>query len=157
MRLVRPEAAERLGANSVHLTLLAYLTEQPDIDQQLHMIRGLVRDRLHIATTVGYGPRCLHSTGQFHKGGPNTGLFLLITDDEAVDAPIPDRPYTFDVFKRAQALGDLESLRRHGRRVLRIHTRKDGAGRLAALSCGLRVSSRAASCAHSETVVYGDS
>ncbi|BFU92990.1 MAG: glucose-6-phosphate isomerase [Nitrospira sp.] len=116
-----------------YVALLAYLTEQPDIDQQLHMIRGLLRDRLHIATTVGYGPRYLHSTGQFHKGGPNTGLFLLITADEAVDAPIPDRPYTFGVFKRAQALGDLESLRRHGRRVLRIHTRKDVAGGLAAL------------------------
>ncbi|MDF0666547.1 MAG: bifunctional transaldolase/phosoglucose isomerase [Nitrospira sp.] len=104
-----------------YVALLAYLTEEPDIEHRLQSIRRLLRDRLHVATTVGYGPRYLHSTGQFHKGGPNTGLFLLITADETVDAPIPDRSYTFGVFKRAQALGDLESLHKHGRRVLRVH------------------------------------
>ena len=101
------------------------------------MIRGLLRDRLHVATTVGYGPRYLHSTGQFHKGGPNTGLFLYITAEEEVDAPIPDKPYTFGLFTRAQALGDLESLRKHGRRVLRVHIRKEVAAGLAALDQAL--------------------
>ncbi|MDF0643803.1 MAG: bifunctional transaldolase/phosoglucose isomerase [Nitrospira sp.] len=116
-----------------YVALLAYLTERPDIEQQLHMIRELLRDRLRIATTVGYGPRYLHSTGQFHKGGSNTGLFLHITAEEASDISIPDRPYTFGQLKRAQALGDLESLRKHGRRVLRVHMREDVSGGLAAL------------------------
>lgn len=116
-----------------YVALLAYLPEQTDIEQRLQTIRGLLRDRLHVATTVGYGPRYLHSTGQFHKGGPNTGLFLHITAEEAIDAPIPDKPYTFGVLKRAQALGDLESLRKHGRRVLRVHICEDVAGGLAAL------------------------
>ncbi|MDF0675192.1 MAG: bifunctional transaldolase/phosoglucose isomerase [Nitrospira sp.] len=108
-----------------YVALLAYLPEQTDIEERLQAIRELLRDRLHVATTVGYGPRYLHSTGQFHKGGPNTGLFLLITADEAIDAAIPDKPYTFGVFKHAQALGDLESLRKHGRRVLRVHLREE--------------------------------
>ncbi len=116
-----------------YVALLAYLPEQPDIDHRLQMIRGLVRDRLRVATTVGYGPRYLHSTGQFHKGGPNTGLFLHITAEEPVDVAIPDRPYTFGLFKQAQALGDLESLRKHGRRVLRIHIREEVTAALAAL------------------------
>lgn len=120
-----------------YVALLAYLPEQTDIEQRLQMIRGLLRDRLHVATTVGYGPRYLHSTGQFHKGGPNTGLFLYITAEEEVDAPIPDKPYTFGLFTRAQALGDLESLRKHGRRVLRVHIRKEVAAGLAALDQAL--------------------
>lgn len=120
-----------------YVALLAYLPEQTDIDQRLQTIRGLLRDRLHVATTVGYGPRYLHSTGQFHKGGPNTGLFLQITSDEAIDAPIPGKPYTFGDFKRAQALGDLESLHKHGRRVLRVHIRKEVMAGLAALSQAL--------------------
>jgi hypothetical protein len=74
---------------------------------------------------MGYGPRFLHSTGQFHKGGPNTGLFLQLTADDIEDIPIPGAPYTFGIFKRAQALGDLEALRKHGRRVGRIHLGPD--------------------------------
>ncbi len=120
-----------------YVALLAYLTEQPDIEQRLQTIRGLLRDRLHVATTVGYGPRYLHSTGQFHKGGPNTGIFLHITADEAIDTPIPDQPYTFGVFKRAQALGDLASLRKHGRRVLRVDLREDVTTGLVALGQAL--------------------
>jgi len=77
----------------------------------------LLQDRLHLATTLGYGPRFLHSTGQFHKGGPNRGLFLQLTAEDARDIPIPDAPYTFGVFKRAQALGDLQALQKHKRRV----------------------------------------
>jgi len=69
---------------------------------------------------VGYGPRYLHSTGQYHKGGPNKGLFLQLTADDQEDAWIPGRPYTFGVLKRAQALGDLQALREHGRRVIKI-------------------------------------
>src|SRR5579884_1141976 len=81
--------------------------------------------------------RFLHSTGQYHKGGPNTGLFLQLTADDAVDAAIPGAPYTFGVFKRAQALGDLAALRAHGRRVIRIHLGSDVAGGLRQLDAAL--------------------
>jgi transaldolase/glucose-6-phosphate isomerase len=104
-----------------YVALLAYLTEEPAIETALEDLRHLLRDRLHLAATVGYGPRYLHSTGQLHKGGPNTGVFLELTADDASELPIPGQPYNFKVLKRAQALGDLESLRRHGRRVLRVH------------------------------------
>ncbi len=80
----------------------------------------MLEDRLHLTTTLGYGPRFLHSTGQFHKGGPNTGLFLQLTAEEVEDMSIPGSVYTFGTFKQAQALGDLEALRKHGRRVGRI-------------------------------------
>ena len=107
------------------VSLQAYLPEEPPITQVLQSIRKQLRDRLGLATTLGYGPRFLHSTGQFHKGGPNTGLFLQLTADDAEDAPIPGAAYTFGLFKRAQALGDLEALQKHGRRVIRIHLGAD--------------------------------
>ncbi|MGQ9921823.1 MAG: bifunctional transaldolase/phosoglucose isomerase [Desulfobacca sp.] len=116
-----------------YLAILAYVPENDPTEQVFTEIRRLLRDRLKIATTIGYGPRYLHSTGQFHKGGPNTGLFLLLTADHDVDVEIPGQPYTFGVFQRAQALGDFEALRRHGRRVLRLHLGKNiplGLGRL---------------------------
>jgi hypothetical protein len=112
-----------------YVALMAYLTENPAINQALQSIRLKLRDRLGLATTLGYGPRFLHSTGQFHKGGPNTGLFLQLTAEESEDADVPGEPYTFGLLKRAQALGDLEALRKHGRRVVRIHLGDDvGAG-----------------------------
>jgi hypothetical protein len=120
-----------------YVALLAYLTEDPATDKRLQAIRLGLRDRLHLATTVGYGPRFLHSTGQFHKGGPNTGLFIQLTADDAVDVPIPGQPYTFGVLRRAQALGDLEALRRHGRRAVRIHLGRDVAEGLDALKRSL--------------------
>jgi transaldolase/glucose-6-phosphate isomerase len=104
-----------------YLALTAYLTEDADNDKLLQEIRVMLRDGLHIPTTLGYGPRFLHSTGQFHKGGPNTGLFLQLTADDMEDVPIPGAPYTFGIFKRAQALGDLEALQKHGRRAGRVH------------------------------------
>ena len=88
---------------------------------------------MRLAVTVGYGPRYLHSTGQLHKGGPNTGIFFLLTADDAEELQIPGKPYSFKVMKRAQALGDLESLRRHGRRVMRIHLQGDAAPALSKL------------------------
>jgi hypothetical protein len=104
-----------------YLALMAYLTENPANDKAFEAIRSMLQDHLHIATTLGYGPRFLHSTGQFHKGGPNTGLFLQLTSEDVEDVSIPDAPYTFGIFKQAQALGDLEALQKHGRRVGRIH------------------------------------
>jgi transaldolase/glucose-6-phosphate isomerase len=74
-----------------------------------------------VATCLGFGPRFLHSTGQAYKGGPNTGVFLQITCDDANDLPVPDQAYTFGIVKAAQARGDLEVLAERGRRVLRVH------------------------------------
>jgi transaldolase/glucose-6-phosphate isomerase len=116
-----------------YVALMAYLTETPETEESLQAIRLRLRDRLHLATTLGYGPRFLHSTGQFHKGGPNSGLFIQLTTDDDEDAPVPDKPYTFGVLKRAQALGDLEALRKHGRRVVRIHLGPNSSHGLAAL------------------------
>ena len=114
-----------------YVALMAYLTEGPKVEELLQAIREQLRDHLHLATTLGYGPRFLHSTGQLHKGGPNTGLFLQLTADDAEDADVPGRPYTFGVLKRAQAQGDLEALRKHNRRVMRIHLGDDVAQGLA--------------------------
>jgi transaldolase/glucose-6-phosphate isomerase len=108
-----------------YIALQAYLPEKPEIHERLQTIRIRLRNTFHLATTLGYGPRFLHSTGQFHKGGPNTGLFLQITAEDVEDTPIPGTAYTFGIFKRAQALGDLKALRKHGRRVMRVHLGKD--------------------------------
>ena len=81
---------------------------------------ALLRDRHGVATTVGFGPRYLHSTGQLHKGGPPSGVFVQIVRDEPVDAPVPGKPYTFAQLKAAQAQGDLEALLARGRRVARV-------------------------------------
>ena len=123
-----PETLKRFLAQvrpGDYLALMAYITENPANQRGLQDIRLLLRDHLHIATTLGYGPRFLHSTGQFHKGGSNTGLFLQLTADDVEDVPIPGATYTFGVFKHAQALGDLEALQKHGRRVGRVHLGSD--------------------------------
>lgn len=104
-----------------YLALLAYLPPSAEVSVQLQALRILIRERLKIATTVGYGPRYLHSTGQLHKGGPGTGLFMLITGDDREDLAIPGEPYSFGALKNAQALGDLEALKGRGRRVIRLH------------------------------------
>ena len=88
-------------------------------------MRIKIRDAKRVATTLGYGPRFLHSTGQLHKGGPNSGVFIQITSDDAEDLPIPDEPYTFGVLKAAQALGDMKSLSSRDRRVIRVHLGSD--------------------------------
>jgi transaldolase/glucose-6-phosphate isomerase len=116
-----------------YLALLAYLPEQPEVERALQSLRLRLRDRLQIATTLGYGPRYLHSTGQLHKGGPNSGLFLMVTAGDNQDVPIPGEPYTFGVFKQAQALGDMQSLHQHGRRIARIHLGNDLSAGLEAL------------------------
>jgi transaldolase / glucose-6-phosphate isomerase len=116
-----------------YVALQAYLTEGPEVNSALQDLRMLLRDRLHLATTLGYGPRFLHSTGQYHKGGPNSGLFLQLTSEDLEDAAVPGRPYTFGLLKRAQALGDLEALRKHNRRAVRVDLGKDLLAGLAAL------------------------
>ncbi len=104
-----------------YLAIMAYLPEDSSNYKLLQAFREAIRSRLHVATTLGYGPRYLHSTGQFHKGGPPTGLFLQLTADDPEDMAVPGAPYTFGILKRAQAQGDLQALRSHKRRVIRIH------------------------------------
>lgn len=104
-----------------YLALLAFLPEEPGVNNLLQFIRQKVLNHFHLATTLGFGPRYLHSTGQFHKGGPNKGLFLMLTMEERGDVSIPNYPYSFGALKMAQALGDLEALKKHGRPALRIH------------------------------------
>ncbi|WBO83159.1 hypothetical protein [Hymenobacter yonginensis] len=104
-----------------YLCIQAYLMETPALNAELDELRALVQQRKHIATASGYGPRFLHSTGQYHKGGPDTGLFLQITTDHAQDLALPGRPYTFGTFQNAQAAGDLQALHDYHRRTLRVH------------------------------------
>ena len=108
-----------------YLALLAYLPQSPQADGLLHRIRAFVLRRHHIATTAGYGPRYLHSTGQLHKGGPNTGLFLQIVAEAGEDMPIPGRPYSFSVLANAQAQGDIRALQSHQRRTARLRLTGD--------------------------------
>jgi len=103
-----------------YFAFMAYLPPCEEFDRFFDSLRVEIRKHLHVATTFGYGPRFLHSTGQLHKGGPNTGIFLQITAESREDVQIPNSSYTFGVLLRAQALGDLEVLRRHKRRVIRI-------------------------------------
>jgi len=103
-----------------YVALLAFIAPDAKYDSALNAIRLAIRDKYRVATTVGYGPRYLHSTGQLHKGGPNTGVFLQIVGDDPKDIPIPGERFSFGVLKQAQALGDFQALRNHGRRVLRV-------------------------------------
>ena len=106
-----------------YVALLAYIAPNAEHDQALTAIRLAIRDKYRVATTLGYGPRYLHSTGQLHKGGPNTGVFLQLVGDDPTDIRIPGQKFSFGVLKQAQALGDFQALRNHGRRVLRVQVR----------------------------------
>ena len=114
------EVIARQAGEGDYIALLAYIERTPETNQALEAIRLRLRDLRHVATTLGYGPRFQHSTGQEHKGGSNTGVFLQFVATDSVDVPIPDELYTFSVLKQAQALGDLQSLEAHDRRVIRI-------------------------------------
>jgi hypothetical protein len=93
------------------VALMAYLRPSPDVDAAAAELRAVVRDAAHATTTFGYGPRFLHSTGQFHKGGPPIGRFLQLLHDGPEDVEIPGAAYTFTTLKEAQAIGDLRTLR----------------------------------------------
>ena len=110
-----------------YVALLAYADRSAANAAALQRIRQRVRDTCGAATSVGFGPRYLHSTGQVFKGGAATGVFVLMTTDDAVDLPVPGRSCTFGAVKLAQALGDLEVLAARGRRVIRLHL-EGGAG-----------------------------
>jgi len=108
-----------------YFATLAYLQMTDAHEAELQALRHAVRDRKHVATCLGFGPRFLHSTGQAYKGGPNRGVFLQITCDDANDVAVPGQKYTFGVVKAAQARGDFQVLAERGRRALRVHIGKD--------------------------------
>jgi hypothetical protein len=104
-----------------YAAILAYLDRTSETEDAIERVRLAIRVRYRVATTTGFGPRFLHSTGQLHKGGANNGVFIQVVDARrSVDVPIPGQPYTFGTLIDAQALGDLRSLRTRGRRVARV-------------------------------------
>jgi transaldolase / glucose-6-phosphate isomerase len=116
-----------------YVAMLDYIMETPEHEELVQAIRTHLRDALHLATTTGYGPRFLHSTGQLHKGGPASGVFIQVTADNSVDVPLPNEPFTFGVLKQAQALGDFQSLSSRHRRAIRLHLGTNVAAGLATL------------------------
>ncbi|MCW3126273.1 MAG: glucose-6-phosphate isomerase [Bacteroidetes bacterium] len=114
-----------LAQNGDYIALLPYFYKTDNRTKFLQDWRMQMRDELRVATTLLHGPRYLHSTGQLHKGGPNEGLYIILTADENEQLPIPEGKYGFDVLHRAQALGDFRSLSDKGRRVIRIDLGKD--------------------------------
>jgi len=117
-----------------YAAIQAYLPPNKDIITALRKIRQELLNRYKLSTTLGYGPRFLHSTGQLHKGGPNTGLFLQIIEEVEEDLTIPETDYSFGGLIQAQAMGDHEALKQRGRRVLRINLKKAGANGLAKIA-----------------------
>ena len=116
-----------------YVALLPFLEMSPANQAEVQALRTAIRDRLKVATSVGFGPRYLHSNGQAYKGGANTGVFLQITADDPADVPVPGHKYTFGVVKAAQARGDLQVLGDRDRRAVRVHLGGDVKAGLAAL------------------------
>ena len=106
-----------------YVAILSFLPRTEPLDRMLQELRRAIGERLRCATMLGIGPRYLHSTGQLYKGGPDQGIFLLITGDDPVDLPIPGASWTFSILKQAQALGDVQAMQQRGRRLLRLHMR----------------------------------
>jgi transaldolase/glucose-6-phosphate isomerase len=121
-----------------YFALLAYVEMNAKHEEQLQDVRIAIRDEKRVATCLGFGPRFQHSTGQAYKGGPNSGVFLQITCDDAADVAIPDQKFTFGIVKAAQARGDFAVLAERGRRALRVHLGTDVAAGLTALLSAVR-------------------
>ena len=119
-----------------YLAILAYLEATPEISAALDELRHRISDRCGIPTTAGFGPRYLHSTGQLHKGGPETGIFLQLTAGHGENIQIPGRPYSFGVLADAQAAGDLRALQALGRRTARIRLEDEPAAAIRRLANG---------------------
>ena len=115
----------KLAKQHDYISMLAYFLQTPERHKLLQSIRISLRDKLQTATTLGYGPRYLHSTGQLHKGGPNEGVFVIFSSDAEEELAIPGSEYGFATLQRSQALGDFRSLDNKERRVIRIHLGKD--------------------------------
>jgi hypothetical protein len=117
-----------------YVAIMAYTQPSAEFDAAAAELRAGIRAVTRATTTFGYGPRFLHSTGQFHKGGPPVGRFLQILRADSTDADIPGCPFTFGTLERAQALGDLNTLREHGLPAERVTLSGDPAAALRALS-----------------------
>jgi transaldolase/glucose-6-phosphate isomerase len=126
----------RLGKGD-YFGLLAYVHMTPGHEETLQAARHRVRDSKRVATCLGFGPRFLHSTGQAYKGGPNTGVFVQVTCDDAKDLPVPGQKYTFGIVKAAQARGDFQVLADRNRRALRVHLGPDVAAGLKTLDAAI--------------------
>ena len=120
-----PAAVVRAAIDSLkpgdYVAFLSYLPGDTGVHSAVDDIRRAIRSRTRAATTFGVGPRYLHSTGQYHKGGPNAVLAFVITADDETQTAVPEAGYSFSVLKRAQALGDMQTLEAHDRRAVRIH------------------------------------
>lgn len=123
---------KRAGSGD-YIALLGYIQETAAHDELLQALRTHLRDGMKVATTTGYGPRFLHSTGQLHKGGPPSGVFVQMTADDTQDVPLPGEPFTFGILKQAQALGDFQALASRHRRAIRVHLGADATAGLRAL------------------------
>jgi transaldolase/glucose-6-phosphate isomerase len=141
-----PAARSRAGLKALlanakpgaYFAIMAYTTRTPASSTAIAAMRTAVRDNKKLATTAGYGPRFLHSTGQLHKGGPKTGLFLQIVQDDTKDVAIPGQPFSFSVLKQAQSLGDLQSLSSRRLPVLRVTLGRDPAAGWRALAAAVK-------------------
>jgi len=121
-----------------YFALLGYIQMNQEHEQQLQTMRHAVRDRKQVATCLGFGPRFLHSTGQAYKGGPNSGVFLQLTCDDANDLAVPGQKFTFGIVKAAQARGDFQVLAERNRRALRVHLGADLRSGLNTLSAAIK-------------------
>ena len=120
-----------------YVALLAYIERDKALIDTLQKMRLAVRDHRHLATCAEFGPRFLHSTGQAYKGGPDSGVFLQITADDADDLPVPGQKASFGIIKAAQARGDFDVLTERGRRALRVHLKGELGPALAALDAAI--------------------
>ncbi|MDH4085488.1 MAG: glucose-6-phosphate isomerase [Nitrospira sp.] len=128
-------------ANQLHpgtyLSVLAYTTPSRPFETAVRRLRQALMTKHRVATTFGYGPRYLHSTGQLHKGGPKTGVFLELVDRMSPDTTIPGKPFSFGMLAQAQAVGDLASLRAHDRHAIRVQLGRDQAATVNAITAAL--------------------
>lgn len=134
------EAAQNLSPllqPGTYVSILGYTTPSGPLETAVGRLRRALMSKYRVATTFGYGPRYLHSTGQLHKGGPNTGVFLELVDRMVPDLPIPGKPFSFGTLAKAQATGDLESLRAHQRHAIRVQLGRDQAATVNAITAAL--------------------
>jgi transaldolase/glucose-6-phosphate isomerase len=134
------QAAQELSnriQSGAYVSILAYTTPSRSFEAAVRRLRQTIVAQRHVTTTFGYGPRYLHSTGQLHKGGPDTGIFLELVDPMTPDMAIPNRPFSFGTLAQAQATGDLESLRAHHRHAIRIQLGRNQAATVEALTRAL--------------------
>ncbi len=134
------EAAQnlsRLLQPGTYVSVLGYTTPSRPLEVAVGRLRRALMSKHRVATTFGYGPRYLHSTGQLHKGGPNTGVFLELVDRMAPDVPIPGKPFSFGTLAKAQATGDIESLSTHHRHAIRVQLGRDQAASVNAITASL--------------------